>query len=45
MEACIESFGNESDLGMCAKILMAFVEGAENRGSSGEIGDELVVGA
>jgi hypothetical protein len=44
MEVCIESFGNESDLGMCAEILVAFAEGAENRGGSGEIGDNLVVG-
>jgi len=44
-EASVESFGDQSDLGVCPKVLMAFTQSAEDGGGSGQAGDHLVVGA
>ena len=45
MEASVESFGDQCDLGVHPRVLMAFTQSTEDRGSSGQAGDHLVVGA
>ena len=45
MKPGVKGFGNEGDLSMGAKVLVALAKSAEDRGSGGKVGDDLVVSA
>ena len=44
-ELGVEGFGDEGDLSVGAKVLVALAKSAEDRGSGGKVGDNLVVSA
>jgi len=44
-EVGVECFGNEGDLSMHAKVFMMLAEGAKDRSSSREVGNDLVISA
>jgi len=44
-ETSIECFGNESDLSVGSKVLMALAQAAENGSGGGESGNDLVIRA
>ena len=44
-EVGVECFGNEGDLSMHAKVFMMLAEGAKDRSSSREVGNDLIISA